>query len=557
MTEKSTNKREIQHLSLRPNKAPHINIIDEDFSSTSSNESQEVTDDEVDAIKNYDAVVFDITKVTPDNFARQLTYMDLAVFKSIQPEEFSSCGWTKKNKSVQSPNVVALTKRFNHVSFWVVREILNAKKLKTRVAVMSHFIRIAKRLYEMNNLHSLKAVIAGLQSAPVYRLNQTWEQLSRRDHTIFEKLEDLLSEDQNRKKLRDHLNSTRLPCIPHLGMYLTDLMYIDTIHPNTGGLDNERTRKMNDIIRIIAEFQQSHYDCLETQPHIQKYLDSMNYIEELQKFLEDNNYRLSLQIEPKSVKSSGEATSGVNLSRSRESLSTYPVSPKASTSQVSKFVPGHRKAYSLGTNVLQTVGAPSLDSLSIASIASSTGSRNLLDDSILDDQGSGILVNGRDSELSLEKGSGMYESEESNLFMHQSEFLVEGFLKRKKCLRNGKKLAVSYWQKFWVGLNGAYLYYFLPKHRSVGRGGRLGFKSEAQKVVCIQGWTVVMQSDARHPACFQLTDDVNGNSYKFKCGSQSVALMWYTYLSQATNLKKNQPPPNLISFEEGEEPTSN
>ena len=33
---------------------------------------------------------------------------------------------------------------------------------------------ISQKLLEINNLHSLKAVIAGLQSAAVFRLDKTW-----------------------------------------------------------------------------------------------------------------------------------------------------------------------------------------------------------------------------------------------------------------------------------------------------------------------------------------------------------------------------------------------
>uniref|UniRef100_A0ACB8EZQ7 Uncharacterized protein n=1 Tax=Sphaerodactylus townsendi TaxID=933632 RepID=A0ACB8EZQ7_9SAUR len=42
------------------------------------------------AHKSYDAVVFDVLKVTPEEFASQITLMDTPVFKAIQPESLSS-----------------------------------------------------------------------------------------------------------------------------------------------------------------------------------------------------------------------------------------------------------------------------------------------------------------------------------------------------------------------------------------------------------------------------------------------------------------------------------
>ncbi|RXG57735.1 Ras-specific guanine nucleotide-releasing factor RalGPS1 [Armadillidium vulgare] len=128
----------------------------------------------------------EILKVNPEELAAQITLMDIPIFRSITPEELTSCGWTKREKLILAPNVVEFTRRFNNVSFWVVREILNTPLLKMRVEVVSHFIKVARKLNELNNFHSQFAIISALQSASVYRLSKTWASLSKKDKASYE-----------------------------------------------------------------------------------------------------------------------------------------------------------------------------------------------------------------------------------------------------------------------------------------------------------------------------------------------------------------------------------
>uniref|UniRef100_A0A8C0HQG0 Ral GEF with PH domain and SH3 binding motif 2 n=1 Tax=Buteo japonicus TaxID=224669 RepID=A0A8C0HQG0_9AVES len=488
--------------------------------------------------KSFDAVVFDVLKVTPEEYAGQITLMDVPVFKAIQPEELASCGWNKREKYSSAPNAVAFTRRFNHVSFWVVREILHAQTLKIRAEVLSHYIKTAKKLYELNNLHALMAVVSGLQSAPIFRLTKTWALLSRKDKATFEKLEYVMSKEDNYKRLRDYISSLKMtPCIPYLGIYLSDLTYIDSAYPSTGSIleSEQRTNLMNNILRIISDLQQScEYD-IPLLPHVQKYLNSVQYIEELQKFVEDDNYN--------NYKVTWDGRK--NVAAEGALLPPTPPSPR-------NLIPhGHRKCHSLGYNFIHKMNTAEFKSATFPN----AGPRHLLDDSVMEPHvpsrgqaesstlSSGISIGSSDgSELSEETSwpafESSLESEDLAVHLYPGAVTIQGVLRRKTLLKEGKKPTVASWTKYWVALCGTQLFYYAAK--SLKATERKHFKSTPSKNVSVVGWMVMMADDPEHPDLFLLTDSEKGNSYKFQAGNRMNAMLWFKHLSAACQSNRQQ-----------------
>ncbi|XP_063795809.1 ras-specific guanine nucleotide-releasing factor RalGPS2 isoform X7 [Pseudophryne corroboree] len=567
--------------------------------SEKSSSSESLSDKDSAALKkSFDAVVFDVLMVTPEEYAGQITLMDMPVFKAIQPEELSSCGWNKKEKYSSAPNAVAFTRRFNQVSFWVVREILHAQTLKIRAEVLSHYIKTAKKLYELNNLHALMAVVSGLQSAPIFRLTKTWALLSRKDKTTFDKLEYVVSKEDNYIRLREYINSLKMtPCIPYLGIYLSDLTYIDSAYPSTGSiLENEqRSNLMNNILRIISDLQQSCEYEIHLLPHVQKYLNSVRYIEELQKFVEDDNYKLSLKIEPGTSTPRPAASRedlvgpevGASPQSSRKSIPVEGVLLPPTPPSPRNLIPhGHRKCHSLGYNFIHKMNTAEFKSATFPN----AGPRHLLDDSVMEPHtpsrgqaesstlSSGISIGSSDgSELSEDmswpafernrlyhslgpmtrgtwngyrgplKASSSAESTELAVHSYSGTVTVQGVLRRKTLLKEGKKPTVASWTKYWAVLCGAQLLYYAAK--SLKATERKHFKSTSTKNVSVVGWMVMMADDPEHPDLFLLTDSEKGNSYKFQAGNRANALLWFKHLSAACQSNRQQVPANLMTFE--------
>uniref|UniRef100_A0AAR2K4X6 Ras-GEF domain-containing protein n=1 Tax=Pygocentrus nattereri TaxID=42514 RepID=A0AAR2K4X6_PYGNA len=466
--------------------------------------------------------------------------MDAPVFKAIQPEELASCGWNRKEKHILAPNVVAFTRRFNQVSFWLVREILTAQTLKIRAEILSHFVKIAKKLLELNNLHSLVSVVSALQSAPIFRLSKTWALISRKDKATFEKLDFLTSKEENYTRMREYIRSLKMvPCIPYLGIYLLDMIYIDSAYPASDSIieTEQRRNQMNNLLRVISDLQMScNYDHLVTLPHVQKYLMSVRYIEELQKFVEDDNFKISLKIEP--------GNSSPCMASSKEDLAG--------------------KGY--GYTVMCTLNSFSYQNMmwQFGMVESKSATfpvekpRHLLDDSFLESQ-SPARNNPNNSSVSngISIGTNTWNigcfSHVSCKYFHSNSasavepgrghweiggIAMEGPLKRKTLLKEGRKPKLSSWTRYWITLSGSTLTFYGAK--ALRGTERKHYKSTPCKKVCVLGWMVVLPDDPTRPNIFQLNDADKGNVYKFQTGSRFSAILWHKHLEEACQSNKPQ-----------------
>ncbi|KAL6060557.1 pleckstriny domain-containing family H member 1-like isoform X2 [Balamuthia mandrillaris] len=217
---------------------------------------------------------FDILDLSPLEVARQLTLLEFELFYKIQPKEFLSNGWSAGKNKETAPNIIVTIERFNKVSEWVTSTVVNAEELRLRAAVLTRFITIAEECVALNNLNAAMEITSGLGSAAVHRLSRTWELVPKEKVAVLEDMQEMLSTKSSYKVYRERLHTLNPPVVPYLGVYLTDITFIDDGNPDTrfNGLINWKKKvSLAKVVKEIQMYQQVKY-CLHPVAPIQDYL---------------------------------------------------------------------------------------------------------------------------------------------------------------------------------------------------------------------------------------------------------------------------------------------
>ncbi|XP_069622579.1 ras-specific guanine nucleotide-releasing factor 1 isoform X2 [Ranitomeya imitator] len=228
--------------------------------------------------------------------AEQVTLLDHLIFKKIPYEEFFGQGWMKADKNERTPYIMGTSKHFNHMSNLIATEILRSEEPAIRGCTIEKWVAVADICRCLHNYNAVLEITSSLNRSAIFRLKRTWIKVSKQTKTLIDRLQKLVSSEGRFKNLREALKNCDPPCVPYLGMYLTDLAFIEEGTPNytEDGLVNfSKMRMISHIIREIRQFQQTSYK-IEHQPKVTQYLlDTTGVLDE------EGLYEASLRLEPK------------------------------------------------------------------------------------------------------------------------------------------------------------------------------------------------------------------------------------------------------------------
>ncbi|KAA1089603.1 hypothetical protein PGT21_024616 [Puccinia graminis f. sp. tritici] len=237
--------------------------------------------------------------IDPLELARQLSLVESKLFCQIQANECLGKAWPKEFAKEGTPNIKAMIDMSNALTRWVAETILLQPEQKKRASTIKHFILVADRCRSLNNFSTLMQIIAGLNSTPIYRLRRTWETIPQKTLTLFAQLGAVMSPTKNYAAYRDTIRNMAPPCVPFVGVYLTDWTFIgdgnpDQLREKPQQINFNKRQKAAELIVQIQSYQSMPYQ-LSPMPMIVKFLE-----ESLENPRDEKElYDLSLELEPR------------------------------------------------------------------------------------------------------------------------------------------------------------------------------------------------------------------------------------------------------------------
>ncbi|XP_077400734.1 RAS guanyl-releasing protein 2-like isoform X2 [Vanacampus margaritifer] len=237
--------------------------------------------------------------------AEHLTYLEYKSFCKILFQDYHS--FVMHGCTVDNPVLERFITLFNSVSQWIQLMVLSKPTAPQRASVISHFIRVAQKLLQLQNFNTLMAVVGGLSNSSISRLKDTQAHVSAETNKVFNSLIELVTSCGNYSQYRKRFCESSGFRFPILGVHLKDLIAVHVALPDW--TDKEKTRvnlaKTQQLYVILQELAMIQ----NTPPNVDANTDLLNLLTVSldQYHTEEEIYQMSLQREPRKSTNSNPA----------------------------------------------------------------------------------------------------------------------------------------------------------------------------------------------------------------------------------------------------------
>ena len=210
-------------------------------------------------------------------FAEQLTLLSFSAFRRIPSHELLLRRWMGDARFLLAPNAVSTIHNANILTHWMSTRILEQKEPKMRAAVICKLIAAGSRCVQLCNFNGAMQIVSSLTSSAVARLKLSWALVSPKMRDQLESLRLLVEATGNFKRLRvaqDEAVEKKMPCLPYLGLYLTDLVYVEEMPAllPSGAVNMGYLKSVIRVLECVASAQAHHFFALTANPAISEYI---------------------------------------------------------------------------------------------------------------------------------------------------------------------------------------------------------------------------------------------------------------------------------------------
>jgi son of sevenless-like protein len=226
----------------------------------------------------------ELLRLDPTDIAEQLALLEFKLYAKLTAQECISYAKTQTGKQVE--NLCAFCATHDKLAAWVKTSILMNEGLAKRADTVELWIKVAEvrfrpddtvsialtgrspfvpakqKCRNMNNFASMSAVINALSSTVISRLHLTWAHVGKK--SILDGLIKFNDPSGGFSGYRMLLSNAEGPCVPFIGMYLTDIVHIsDQFSDHDGNISFLKRQRWYEVVQVMLRAQKQPYNIAE------------------------------------------------------------------------------------------------------------------------------------------------------------------------------------------------------------------------------------------------------------------------------------------------------